>query len=166
MDKFLADSEPRKRERLIDELLSDDYNYASHWMAYWNDLLRNDYAGTGFIDGGRKQISEWLWDALATNKPYDQFVRELVDPIPESEGFTKGIVWRGVVNASQRPPVQAAQSIAQVFLGVNLKCASCHDSFIDDWRLVDAYGMASVYSEEPLENPSDSGIGSTNSRTN
>lgn len=147
---FLADDHPDKRGAWVDSLLADRVHYASHWMAFWNDLLRNDYSGTGFIDGGRRQITAWLWDALASNKPYDRFVRELVAPVSGSEGFTKGIVWRGVVNASQRPEMQAAQSISQVFLGVNLKCASCHNSFIDDWRLEDAYGMASVYSEEPL----------------
>ncbi len=63
-------------------------------------------------------------------------------PAPATAGFTKGIVWRGVVNASQTPPMQAAQNISQVFMGVNLKCASCHDSFINDWQLRDAYGLA------------------------
>ncbi|MGH7968586.1 MAG: DUF1553 domain-containing protein, partial [Limisphaerales bacterium] len=63
----------------------------------------------------------------------------------------KGIVWRGVVNASQTPAMQAAQNISQVFMGVNLKCASCHDSFINDWRLSDSYGLACVYSDGPLE---------------
>src|SRR4030095_8498894 len=85
------------------------------------------------------------------NKPYNQFVTELIDPSAESEGFTKGIVWRGVVNASQTPQMQAAQSVSQVFMGVNLKCASCHDSFINDWTLADAYGLAGIYSDGPLE---------------
>src|SRR5205823_12957974 len=88
---------------------------------------------------------------LATNMRYDRFVTALINPTPESEGFAKGIVWRGVVNASQTPQMQAAQNISQVFLGVNLKCASCHDSFINDWTLADAYGLASVYSDGPLE---------------
>jgi hypothetical protein len=47
--------------------------------------------------------------------------------------------------------LQAAQNISQIFMGVNLKCASCHDSFINDWTLADAYGLANVYAEEPLE---------------
>ena len=71
--------------------------------------------------------------------------------MPGAEGFTKGIVWRGVVNASQTPEMQAAQNISQVFMGVNLKCASCHDSFINDWQLADAYGLASIYADRPLE---------------
>ena len=78
-------------------LLSDDRGYADHWLTFWNDLLRNDYRGTGFIDGGRKQITEWLYDALLTNKPYDKFVAELISPNDQSLGFTAGIIWRGTV---------------------------------------------------------------------
>lgn len=150
-DDFLGDGRSDKRALLVSRLLDDKPRYAQHWLTFWNDLLRNDYAGTGYIDGGRKQISPWLYQALLDNKPYDQFVRELVNPVNGSEGFTKGIVWRGTVNASMTPPLQAAQNIGQVFMGVNLKCASCHDSFIDDWRLADAYGLAGIYADGPLE---------------
>jgi len=151
MEAFLADGRRDKRERLVKRLLADHRRYAEHWLTFWNDALRNDYEGTGYIDGGRKQITEWLYSALATNMPFNRFVRELVDPTPASEGFAKGIVWRGVVNASQTPQMQAAQNISQVFMGVNLKCASCHDSFINDWQLSDSYGLASIYADEPLE---------------
>lgn len=151
LKQFLSDHSPDRRVRLVDRLLSDDRRFAEHWLTFWNDLLRNDYKGTGYIDGGREQITRWLFQALSTNMPFDQFVRELVNPNPGSLGFTKGIVWRGVVNASQTPQMQAAQNISQVFMGVNLKCASCHDSFINDWKLADAYGLASVYADQPLE---------------
>jgi len=129
------------RTAFVEELLARDVDYATHWMAFWNDLLRNDYAGTGFIDGGRKQVTGWLFTSLVQNKAYDQFVRELIDPTQstsgDSEGFIKGIKWRGEVNASQVREVQFAQNTAQVFLGENIKCASCHDSFINDWKLSD-----------------------------
>ena len=148
---FAADPRSDKRLRLIEQLLAKPAPYAEHWLSFWNDLLRNDYQGTGYIDGGRQPISRWLYSALAGNKPYDRLVAELVNPGPASQGFINGIVWRGAVNASQRPPLQAAQNISQVFLGVNLKCASCHNSFINDWTLADAYGLASVYSDKPLE---------------
>jgi hypothetical protein len=55
------------------------------------------------------------------------------------------------VNASQTPEMQAAQNISQVFMGVNLKCASCHNSFISSWKLADAYGMAGIYAGKSLE---------------
>src|SRR6185369_258995 len=149
--RFQADHRSDKRERLVQRLLADNQGYAQHWLTFWNDALRNDYAGTGFIDSGRKQITGWLYSALARNLPYDKFVAQLVNPVPGSEGFSKGIIWRGVVNASQTPQLQAAQNISQIFMGVNLKCASCHDSFINDWSLADAYGLANIYADEPLE---------------
>ena len=82
LDAFLNDAAPDKRARLIQQLLADRRGYADHWLTFWNDLLRNDYAGTGYIDGGRKQITAWLYPALLDNKPYDQFVRELISPTP------------------------------------------------------------------------------------
>jgi mono/diheme cytochrome c family protein len=148
---FLGDRSPDRRARLARRLLADNTRYAEHWLSFWNDMLRNDYAGTGYIDGGRRQITAWLYGALAGNMPYDRFVAQLVNPTSESAGFSRGIVWRGVVNASQTPEMQAAQNISQVFLGVNLKCASCHNSFINTWKLADAYGMAGVYASGPLE---------------
>ncbi len=151
LEKFVADRHADKRQRLVRSLLADNSNYAQQWMTFWNDALRNDYRGTGYIDGGRKQITGWLYAALATNMSYNQFVAQLINPTADSEGFTRGIVWRGVVNASQTPQMQAAQNISQVFMGVNLKCASCHDSFINDLTLADAYGLAGIYSEGPLE---------------
>ncbi len=150
-ESFLKDADPTKKEKLAKHLLADKRAYADHWLSFWNDLLRNDYAGTGYIDGGRKQISAWLYRSLVDNKPYDEFTRELIAPSPGAEGFVNGIKWRGNVNASQVTELQFAQNVGQVFFGINLKCASCHDSFIDTWKLDDAYGLAAVIAERPLE---------------
>jgi hypothetical protein len=150
VERFLAEKRPDQRDRLIRDLLADDVAYAEHWLTFWNDLLRNDYTGTGFITGGRKQITNWLYRSLVENKPYDQMVRELIAPSADSAGFIQGIRWRGTVNSSQTQEVQFAQNISQAFLGINMKCASCHDSFIDHWKLSEAYGLAAIYATEPL----------------
>ena len=151
LQAFVADSSPDKRAKLVNRLLANNEAYATHWLTFWNDLLRNSYSGTGYIDGGRKQITTWLYRSLLENKPFDEFVRELIAPTPESEGFINGIKWRGDVNASQTREVQFAQNLGQVLLGINLKCASCHDSFIDHWTLAETYSLAAVYATEPLE---------------
>ncbi len=148
---YKKDTNPNKKEKLIDSLLGDNHNYTQHWLSFWNDLLRNDYSGTGFITGGRKQITDWLYTTLLHNKPYDEMVRELVDPIAGSEGFIKGIEWRGVVNASQRTEMQAAQNIGQSLMGVNVKCASCHNSFVSNLTLEQSYGFASIFADSVLE---------------
>ncbi|MFO1065635.1 MAG: DUF1553 domain-containing protein [Pirellulales bacterium] len=150
--KLQSDSSPLKRSRFTAELLADDTAYAEHWLTFWNDLLRNDYDGTGFITGGRRQISGWLYDSLIHNKPYDKMVRELIaPPTDDSRGFIDGIKWRGEVSAGQTVEIQFAQSVGQSLLGINLKCASCHDSFTDRWKLDDSYGLAAIYSSRPLE---------------
>lgn len=148
--QFLNNPSANRRQELVDELLGNPIAYADHWLTFWNDLLRNDYIGTGFITGGRKQITAWLHASLVANKPYDQMVRELIAPSSESEGFIQGIRWRGEVSASQTNEIQFAQSISQAFLGINMKCASCHDSFIDRWKLHEAYGLAAIYADAPL----------------
>jgi len=151
LETFVANADPQKREKLVEALLLDKRAYTDHWLCFWNDLLRNEYKGTGYIDGGRKQITSWLYNSILTNKPYDQFAQELIKPNADSEGFIKGIKWRGRVNASQVAELQFSQNISQVFFGVNMKCASCHDSFIDNWKLDDAYSLAAIVSDKPLE---------------
>ncbi|MCX6622360.1 MAG: DUF1549 domain-containing protein, partial [Acidobacteria bacterium] len=148
LHSFLDDRAPGKRQSLIAALLADDRRYADHWVSFWNDLLRND---EGVIyHGDRKTISDWLTAALEKNLPYDRVVRELLDPGEKGPaGFLIGVNWRGDISASQTPAMQAAQNSAQIFLGINLKCNSCHDSFISRWKLKDAYGLASYFSEEP-----------------
>ena len=149
---FVVDQNPKKRELLIDQLLANSADYSGHWLSFFNDLFRNDYAGTGFITGGRRQISNWLYQSLMGNKPYDVMASELIAPSSdESRGFIDGIRWRGEVSAGQTVEIQFAQSVAQAFLGINLKCASCHDSFVDQWTLDDAYGLAAIYADRPLE---------------
>lgn len=151
IDAFVKNTNPGKREALVSNLLSRNDDYAQHWLTFWNDALRNDYTGTGYITGGRSDITKWLYDALLVNKPYNEFVSELISPSKESRGFIRGIEWRGVVNSSQRTEMQAAQNVSQVFLGLNLKCASCHDSFVSDWKLADAYAFANIFSDTTLE---------------
>ena len=77
---------------------------------FFNDLLRNDYSGTGFITGGRKQVSSWLYESLLYNVPFDQMARELIAPSSDaSRGFIDGIKWRGNVSAGQTVEIQFAQ---------------------------------------------------------
>jgi hypothetical protein len=148
--RFEQDRRPDKRARLVDALLADKLGYAEHWMTFWNDLLRNDEQTN--IDGLRKPITPWLFASLRDNKPLDLFVAELLNPGKDGpDGYLKGVNWRGRVNASQTPPIQAAQNVSQVFLASSLKCASCHNSFINEWKLEQAYGLASFFAPQNLE---------------
>ena len=83
--------------------------------------------------------------------PYDQFVKTLLNPVAptDPDGFLIGVNWRGETSAAVTPWMQAAQNSAQIFLGVNLKCNACHDSFVSKWKLKDAYALAAFFSPEP-----------------
>ncbi|HEY2431382.1 MAG TPA: DUF1549 domain-containing protein [Vicinamibacterales bacterium] len=149
---FVADTSPAKREALVARLLADNDLYADHWMSFWNDLLRNEDGYSYFSEqNGRKSITTWLRGALRSNLPYDRFVRDLLDPPADGgpEGFLIGVNWRGETSAAVTPWMQASQNTAQVFLGINLKCNSCHNSFISQWKLKDAYGLAAYFSPTP-----------------
>jgi hypothetical protein len=138
-----------KRAGLPSRLLADNRRYAENWISFWNDLLRNDEGVNYYSEtASRKSITPWLLNALETNLPYDKFVAKLLNPVAKEDpdGFLIGVNWRGTVNASQTPEMQAAQNTAQIFLGINLKCNSCHDSFISKWKLKDAYALASYFS--------------------
>lgn len=150
LQRFEASQEPDKRARLVEMLLADRQRYSGHWISFWNDHLRND---EGVVYHGERQtITPWLQQALEQNLPMDRFIRGLLNPVDKSDpaGFLIGVNWRGDVSASQIPVMQAAQNSAQIFLGINLKCNACHDSFINQWKLKDAYGLASFFSDKEL----------------
>lgn len=152
LQAFLNDATPDKRQRLVVALLADRDKYADHWISFWNDLLRNDDGVNYFSEeNGRRSITPWLLRALRDNKPYDRFVATLLNPTGDDapEGFLIGVNWRGETSAAVTPWMQASQNTAQVFLGVNMKCNACHDSFVNRWKLKDAYGLAAFFSPQP-----------------
>ena len=146
---FIDEAKPDKRDRLVSSLLANSSLYAGHWISFWNDLLRNDQGVV--YHGTRESITPWLKRALETNQPYSRMVAALVNPVATDDptGFLVGVNWRGDINASQTSYMQASQNTAQIFLGVNLKCASCHDSFINKYKLKQSYGLAAMFSENP-----------------
>jgi hypothetical protein len=152
LKSFLADPAADKRARLVAALLADNQKYAEHWISFWNDLLRNEDGVSYFSEtAGRKSITSWLLASLVTNLPYDQFVSKLLNPATpgDPEGFLIGVNWRGETSAAVTPWMQASQNAAQAFLGVNLKCNACHDSFISRWKLKNAYSLAAFFSPDP-----------------
>jgi Protein of unknown function (DUF1549)/Protein of unknown function (DUF1553) len=173
---FVCDPAPGKRESLVRELLGHDRLYADHWITFWQDLLRDGKLDVGSTDVFQP-ITLWLRKALEANTAYDEMARELVNPTgleaaiqykydslagkakevrrdgaTDAAGFVAGLqAGLEIPRGDQQWQVQATQNISQVFLGVQIKCATCHDSFIDEWTMDDAWGLASIYSEHPLE---------------
>lgn len=135
---FLADRRPEKRSRLIDGLL-DRPEFADFWALKWADLLRNEEKTMGAK--GVWTFQRWLRDQIAADAPLDQMVREIV--------AARGSTWTNPPSSfhrTNRDPMTAAETVAQVFLGVRLQCARCHNHPFDDITQDDYYGLAAYFS--------------------
>ncbi len=134
---FLADSGSDRRRRLVEGLLERP-EYAEFWANKWADLLRPNPYRVGIK--AVWMLDAWLRRAFRENKPYDQFVRELVT--------AQGSTWRNgaTVIFRDRPlTVEIASSVSQLFLGVRLECAKCHHHPFEVWSQDDFYGFASFF---------------------
>lgn len=135
---FLADRRRDKRTRLIDQLLARP-EFADFWALKWADLLRNEEKA---LDRkGIQVFQHWIRESIATNKPLDQFVREIVAARGSTYENPAANFYRAI-----REPRQRAESAAQLFLGVRLQCAQCHNHPFDRWSQDDYYNWASVFS--------------------
>lgn len=134
---YLADTSADKRTRLVDELLQRP-EYADLWANKWVDLLRpNPYrAGIKAVFN----FDAWIRDSFRQNKPYDQFVRELVS--------AQGSTWRNgaaTLFRDRRDPEELTTIVSQLFLGVRLECAKCHHHPFEVWGQDDFYSFAAYF---------------------
>ncbi len=135
---FLADCDPQKRSKLIDSLLGRP-EFADFWALKWADLLRNEEKTMG--SKGVWVFQRWLRDQLAAGVPLDEMVRRIV--------AARGSTWTNPPSSfhrTNRDPTSAAEAVAQVFLGIRLQCARCHNHPFDDWTQDDYYGLAACFS--------------------
>lgn len=135
--EFLRDADPAKRERLIDRLVKRP-EFADFWALKWADLLRNEEKSMG--PKGLWVFQRWLRDEIAADAPMDQFARRLVTGL--------GSTWQNPAAnfyRTNRDPQTAAETIGQVFLGVRLQCARCHNHPFDVWTQDDYYGLAAYF---------------------
>jgi hypothetical protein len=134
---FLADASPDKRTRLIDALL-DRPEYAEFWALKWSDLLRVNREDLGAKAAYR--YHQWLLRSLRENKPYNEFLRELVTA--QGSGEQNGAVHFFSAFAT---PNDLTVALSQVFLGVRLDCAKCHHHPYEKWSQEDFYGLAAFF---------------------
>ena len=135
--EFTGDTKVGKRERLIDRLLARSEDYAAHWRPFWEDALASVAHNSlgGIPTNG--DFREWISRNFRENRPYDLLVAELLDPaMPGHPARTVEFGDRTRVisflrNDSQPAALTSAANVGQVFLGMRLKCASCHDHMED-----------------------------------
>lgn len=135
--RFLADTRPDKRQRLVDELLERP-EYAAARALEWSDLLRSEEKT---LDRkGVENFHAWIRLAVARNVPYDRFVRDLVTARGSTYEHPPANYYRAM-----RDPFVRAETTAQLFLGVRLRCAKCHNHPFDRWTQDDYYGWSNNF---------------------
>ena len=136
---FLADpdSSKAKRARLIDELVGSRA-YVDHWSLKWGDLLQSNRKHLG--EKGMWAFRQWIRDAIASNQPYDDFVRELVTSVGSTFQTPAANYFR--VNDD---PKLAMETTTQLFLGVRMVCAQCHDHPFERWTQNQYFQLAAFF---------------------
>lgn len=134
---FLSSDDPDKRERLT-EVLLNDIGYSALWSMRWSDLLRNEQKVMS--PEGARRWHAWVMEQVSIDRRLDEFVAEMITTIGSTYEHPPASFHR-----THRDPETAAESIGQVFLGVRLQCARCHNHPFDRWRQDDYYGLAAYF---------------------
>lgn len=134
---FLANTNADKRIEVVDRLFQSA-EAADYWALKWSDWLRVDRQALGHK--GAYAYYKWIRDSFASNKPLDQFARELI----EADGLVADHPAAQFFKVS-KDPGDAAAMLSQSLLGVRIECAKCHHHPFDRWSQDDYYGMQAFF---------------------
>lgn len=134
--QFMKMPAKTRRSDIIDKLM-DSPAYVSHFYNYWVDTLR---ATTWMKKSDGGPYLHWIKKSIADNKPYNQFVYELVSA--EGPLYKPGNGAAGYYLRDYRMPLDNVASTMQVFLATSMVCAQCHDHPYNDWTQMDFYKIA------------------------
>jgi hypothetical protein len=142
---FIDSKDPQKRSKLIDRLL-DREEYASFWALKWADVLRGSQATIG--ERGVHRFHRYLVRVIAEDRPMDQFARELLTSLGNTMNKPAANFYR-----IARTPEEAAETFAQLFLGVRVQCAKCHNHPFESISQTDYYGLAAFFARVERKPP-------------
>ena len=135
VDEFLSWPTSQRRVKLIDQLLAGE-RFADRWTVFFSDLLRL----RSNVTGG-SALTAYVHQAIQQDMPYNQLVRRLI----ATNGKANNTPEVGFVLGDNADPYALASVTAQVFMGVRIGCAQCHDHPFDVWTRKDFYGMAAYF---------------------
>ncbi|MGD9723087.1 MAG: DUF1549 domain-containing protein [Pirellulales bacterium] len=145
---FLADTAPDKRAKLIDSLLERP-EFAEFWALKWGDLLRIRNAKVSV--GGVHKFHRWLVAAFRDNMPYDQFARELLTASGSTFENPPANYYRTATETND-----CTETTSQLFLGIRIQCAKCHNHPFERWSQDNYYGIGAFFNRvqrKPGTNP-------------
>ena len=138
-ETFLKNTAKDKRSKLVEKLLTRP-EFADYWALQWSDLLRVDRLKLGHADA--YLYYKWIRESFARNKPVDNIARELLTaegPLTEQPA---GYFYRAANGTGDM-----ASMVSQVFLGVRITCAECHQHPYDRWTQQDYHAMRGFFQQ-------------------
>jgi len=134
-------------------------NWADHWVPYWQDVLAENPSLIKPTLNNTGPFRDWIYESFADNKPIDRFATELI----RMEGSTTGGGPAGFAMASQNDVPMAAKAhvIAKAFLGIEMKCARCHDAPNHPYAQKDLFSMAAMLERKAIAVPKTSSVPGT-----
>ncbi|MFM8270910.1 MAG: DUF1549 domain-containing protein, partial [Gemmata sp.] len=144
-EAFVADKSTDKVEKLIDRLL-DSSDYADFAANKWSALLRNRRNAPN--EDGKPNVAfhAWIRDSFKSNKPFDQFVRELLTAAGPVDENPRAVWYREL-----KEPANLAEDVAQLFLGQRVACAKCHHHPSDRWTQADYWSLAAAFARTDVQ---------------
>jgi len=142
---FLADTNPAKRDALVDRLV-DSPAYADYFANKWNMVLRNKRDGND-LQSSTFGFHRWLWTALYDNQPYSDMVTNLLTASGGPDE-NPAVTWYREVDQTN----EQVEDVAQLFLGLRIQCARCHHHPFEKWSQDDYYGLAAFFSRVGRKN--------------
>jgi len=133
--QFLKDPPKSRRALLVDRLFEHE-RFADRWTAFLADMLRIRTNATG---GG--PLLAYVHQSISEGKPFDELARELIS----AQGRSRHLPAVGFILNDNADPMALTAATAQVFLGIRMQCAQCHDHPFDDWEQKDFYELASFF---------------------
>jgi hypothetical protein len=140
---FLASADKDKRAKMIDTLLNRP-EYADFWTMKWLDVLRSQRKT--IEPKGVYVYQQWLRDQIAENVPFDQVVRELLTASGSTFANPPANYYRVT-----KDPQNLAESTAQLFFGIRMQCAKCHNHPFERWTQDDYYSLAAFFARVKLK---------------
>lgn len=140
-DLFVADADPLKREKLVDQLLQRK-EFVDIWVMKWAELLQVRTIANRVEKKPMLAYYNWLKEKIASNTPTDKMVQEIL-------GSRGGSFASPATNyyQTETETLKTAENVAQVFMGMRIQCAQCHNHPFDKWTMDDYYSFAAFFSQ-------------------
>jgi hypothetical protein len=138
---FMASTDPGRRAKLIDALL-DRKEFAELWVNKWAEVLQVRQVPNQISQKGMFLYYSWLVDRLQKNTPMDELVQELLGASGGTFANPATNFYQGTLDR-----LLLSENVAQVFLGMRIQCAQCHNHPFDRWTMDDYYSFSAFFAQ-------------------